>query len=79
MKEVQWDIKTDKLIVDIERLKTSYFNMKYSSNDYYFFKFTWNDFVKNMIESCLYIDIGNYGCLDRSKYASMSNYQPVWV
>lgn len=68
MKEVQWIIKTDGYIVDIERLKLSYFNIKYPSSKYYFFKFNWNDFVKSMIQSCLYIDLGNYGCLYRVAY-----------
>lgn len=83
-KSVKWEIKTDKVVVDLDRLRDFYeffcpeiehyhlisgfYEFFYPEIEHYNLTFEWSDFVQTMLESCVYFDAGQYGCLDLAKY-----------
>lgn len=65
-KSVKWEIKTDKVVYDLKTKKFNDFFFPERKHDNYYFK--WQYFVNKMLESCIYFDAEEYGCLDLTKY-----------
>jgi hypothetical protein len=65
-----WEIKTEKAHTCLQDIKLNCCEMSFPDNKYkgYYFSDSWNVFVEEMLETCVYLDAGEYGCVNLAKY-----------
>lgn len=65
-----WEIKTDKVHTCLQDIKSNCCEMSFPDKNYtgYYFSDSWDVFVEEMLDMCVYFDAGEYGCVDLAKY-----------